>query len=256
MEKRKLNDVIKKINATDRTSIEHIKKNIEGINFSEINEDLFDEWLNPLAETGYFQKKRFPAAAFVNLFKFEISKGTFKKSEEPKRADKLHPGEKEDTESFEKSTSKWMEMIYQLEAEYPSYGTKAYDKNMNLRGIFDGKGGFIYTDGTVGIDPRFRRNIGVIDTHLIDSLEALEEELNKIDPEKEYRINVSTSLAKLLYLVDYKSNNIFSQYEANELSALEVLKKMRSMKNITLYDNERYLPHLTGEVEGSQEDTV
>lgn len=145
MERTKLEEVIKRIDIRNVYAADYIRKNTANLDFSLISEDKFDVWFNRLMSINYFRNQRYPSSSFVNAFKAEFHKGTFNKDQKPKEV--IQPGVKEDLTTFEPSNDEWIKLIYDLSGEYPE--AAAFDKNGNLRGYFDGKGGFYYTDGTV-----------------------------------------------------------------------------------------------------------
>lgn len=145
MERTKLEEVIKRIDIRNVYAADYIRKNTANLDFSLISEDKFDVWFNGLMSINYFRNQRYPSSSFVNAFKAEFHKGTFNKDQKPKEV--IQPGVKEDLTTFEPGIDEWIKQIYDLSGEYPE--AAAFDKNSNLRGYFDGKGGFYYTDGTV-----------------------------------------------------------------------------------------------------------
>ena len=143
MEKAKLEEVIGKLNIRDNYAANLIRKNTADLDFSVIDEGKFDTWF--LSRIEYLMSGRYRASLFLSSFKDEFYKGTFKKDPETKK--QIQPGVKQATDLFEVGVDAWIEEVHDLCGEYPE--AAAYDDNGFLRGYFDGKGGFYYTDGTV-----------------------------------------------------------------------------------------------------------
>lgn len=99
-----------------------------------------------------FEGVKRPVKYFLAALKIAVSSGKFGEiSANSKDLDDRPVPQLEDLESFEKEVDAWIHLFEDVDdSMYVGAPlSRCLDKFNNVRGVFDGLGGFVYTDGTV-----------------------------------------------------------------------------------------------------------
>ena len=115
-----------------------------------INEKAYKKWLKAILSKITNANK--PGSMFLKEFKNAVSEGVFiDTTSQTVALDDRPAPQLEDLESFEKEIDAWLRMFEELSGKRPFRPplSRGIDKYNNVRGVFDGLGSFVYTDGTV-----------------------------------------------------------------------------------------------------------
>lgn len=115
----------------------------------EIQQNNFETWLNSKADR--FKAARKPVSMFLTVLEDDLEKGNLPSvTKIPAKPQDLDDkaARLEDLESFEKEVDDWIRMFEETKL-FGAPLSRGIDKYNNIRGVFDGLGSFVYTDGTV-----------------------------------------------------------------------------------------------------------
>ena len=104
----------------------------------------FDQELN-------FEGVRKPVSYFLAALKVAVANGKFHEISANPQDLNDKAAQLEDLESFEKEVDAWIRIFEDVDDKLYVGAplSRGIDKYNNVRGVFDGLGGFVYTDGTV-----------------------------------------------------------------------------------------------------------
>lgn len=139
--------------------VEFLLQRIESIfETNEIDINKFKRWINSNNRMMLFKNARKPASAFLTAISREPLINLCKEKDPEDTTSAKMQTKLEDTEDVERDIDESLEIFRDL-AKLPKikklYGDHYFasgrfiDKYGNVRGFFDGEGGFIYTDGTI-----------------------------------------------------------------------------------------------------------
>lgn len=115
-----------------------------------IDPEAFDSWFKSWNCSHIKAKGNY----FLAAINAKVNEGSLKKQEitaKPQALDDRPAPQLEDLESFEKEVDAWIHLFEDVDdSMYVGAPlSRCLDKFNNVRGVFDGLGGFVYTDGTV-----------------------------------------------------------------------------------------------------------
>lgn len=149
------------------------------VNVEKVDVVKFESWFNNWVNTIDFAKITAIGRYFVQTFKTQLNLGTFSLEETQAPEAASAP---QSVSEFEASWDEWTNLIFTLNADFPSRGVLSSDDANFLRAVSDGKGGLIYIDGTVSEKyPRLEDLEPAEQQELISTVKALHGSLAYLD---------------------------------------------------------------------------